>query len=238
MIPSRTQDHSMTTAATPIDRSTQADADQCVVLRDIGWKGYSALLRMRGESPVPRMVYLDGSLLLMSPSLHHEWLKERSGLLFVVLCEELDIPCRVAGSTTLRRRAKRGGVEGDQTYYLSHLEQILPKKTLNLKKDPPPDLAIEAVVTHGADEAIEVYRRLRVPELWICDSETVMILVLQPDGRYAPSERSRALPVISAQEIYSWVTRNPDIDEIAWIKQLRKWVIEVLVPRHRALKEE
>jgi Uma2 family endonuclease len=212
--------------------------DQCVVLRDIDWTGYSSLLRLRGERPDPRIVYLDGSLLLLSPSLHHEWLKERSGLLFMVLVEELDIPCIVAGSTTLRRRSRCGGVEGDQTYYLSHLDRIRGKKKINLKKDPPPDLAIEAVVTQEADEAIEVYRRLRVPELWVCDPDTMIILVLQPDDHYAPSERSQALKVISAQEIHSWVTRSQDMSDTAWIKELRRWVIEVILPRHRALKAE
>jgi Uma2 family endonuclease len=217
-------------------RVLEAEGDQCVVLRDIGWDSYSTLLKLRGERPIPRMVYLDGSLLLLSPSLRHEWLKGRLGLQFMVLVEELDIPCIVAGSTTLRRQSRRGGVEGDHTHYLSRLDQIRGKKKLNLKKDPPPDLAIRAVVTHEADEAIEVYRRLRVPELWICDSDGMTILVLQPNGRYAPSEWSPALKVISAAEIHSWVTRGQDESDTAWIKEFRKWVIEVLVPRLRNLK--
>jgi Uma2 family endonuclease len=228
----------MSTASTVESRVLEDHGDQRVVLRDVGWMDYTTLLRVRGERPIPKMVYLDGSLLLLSPSLYHEWLKERLGLLFMVLVEELDIPCIMAGSTTLRRRSRRGGVEGDQTYYLSHLDQIRGKKKLNLKRDPPPDLAIEAVVTHEADEAIEVYRRFRVPELWVCDADTMMILVLQPDGRYAPSEWSLALKVISAAEVHSWVTRGQDLSDTAWIKELRKWVVEVLVPRHRALKAE
>ena len=76
-----------------------------------------------------------------------------------------------AGSTTFRRRAKRGGVEGDQTLLSGQLDRIRGKKKISLKIDPPPDLAIEVVVTHEADEAVEVYRRFRVPEVWICDAE-------------------------------------------------------------------
>lgn len=228
----------MSTTSTMEPRILEDHGDQRVVFPDIDWKGYRALLRMRGDRPVPRMVYLDGSLLLLSPSLFHEWLKERSGLFFMVVMEELEIPCIVAGSTTLRRRSRRGGVEGDQAYYLSHLDRIRGKRKLDLRKDPPPDLAIEAVVTHEADEAIEVYRRLRVPELWICSPDTLRILVLQPDGRYYPSERSQVLRVISAAEIHSWVTRGQDLNDTAWIRELRKWVVEVLVPRHRALKTE
>jgi Uma2 family endonuclease len=223
----------MTTATTTETTVLEAEGDQCVVLRDIGWKGYSTLLRVRGERSIPRMIYLDGSLLLLSPSFHHESLKERLGCFFMVLAEELDLPCIAAGSTTFRRRAKRGGVEGDQTYYLNHLDRVRGKKKLNLKVDPPPDVAIEAVVTHEADEAIEVYRRFRVPEVWVCDPDRLMIMVLQSDGSYAPSERSHAFKALTADEIHAWVSRSQDESDTAWIKELRKWVVEVLAPRHR-----
>ena len=128
--------------------SIEGDGDQCVVLRDIGWKGYTTLLRVRGKRSIPRMVYLDGSLLLLSPSFFHERLKELLGCFIMILVGELEIPCVMAGSTTFRRRAKRGGVEGDQTYYLANLDRIRGKKKISLKVDPPPDLAIEVVTSH------------------------------------------------------------------------------------------
>ena len=35
---------------TAIDEQVRADGDdQCVAIRDIGWKGYCTLLRLRGE---------------------------------------------------------------------------------------------------------------------------------------------------------------------------------------------
>ena len=70
----------MSTAIAPPARTTEIDGDQCVVLRDIGWKGYTTLLKVRGERSIPRMVYLDGSLLLLSPSYFHERLKELFGV--------------------------------------------------------------------------------------------------------------------------------------------------------------
>src|SRR4051812_26773863 len=97
-------------ATTTPTRSTQAEGDQCVALRGIGWEGYTTMLRLRGDRGMPRMVYLDGDLLLMSPSFPHERLAQRLGWFVMVLVEELDIPCVPAGRTTLRRRKKRGGV--------------------------------------------------------------------------------------------------------------------------------
>jgi len=218
--------------------SIEADGDQCVVLRDIDWKGYTTLLKVRGEHSFPRMVYLDGSLLLLAPSYYHERLKQLLACFITILVAELEIPCMMAGSTTLRRRAKRGGVEGDETYYLANLDRIRGKKRISLKVDPPPDLAIEVVVSHDADDAVEVYRRFRVPEVWICDENQLTILVLQPDGRYVPSERSHAFSFLAASEIHSWVSRSQDRSDTAWIGELRRWIAEVLAPRYQEQKQQ
>jgi len=227
----------MTTATTTPTRTVEAEGDQCVVLRDIGWKGYTSLLKTRGERAVPRMVYLDGSLSLMSPSFTHEYLKERLGVFVTEVVVGLVIPCIHSGSTTFRRRAKRGGVEGDQTYYLANLERIRGQKKISLRIDPPPDLAIEVVASHDADDSVEVYRRLRVPEVWICDQDQLTILVLQPTGRYAPAERSHAFNFLTASAIHSWISRGQDDSNTAWIIDLRRWVAEVLAPRHQELKK-
>jgi Uma2 family endonuclease len=222
----------MTTASATTDRTTEAEGDQCVVFRDIDWKGYSTLLNLRGERSVPKMIYLDGSLRLMSPSYRHENLKERLGFLVTEVVTGLRIRCVLSGQTTFRRRAKRGGVEGDHSYYLANADRVRGKKRINLSTDPPPDLVIEAVATHEADDALEVYRRLRVPEVWVCTQTELTIRVLQPSGRYAESERSVALPVLSAREILEWVSRVGHETDTEWMLEVRRWVAEVLAPRH------
>lgn len=210
-----------------------ADGDQSVAFPDVGWKGYVTLLRMRGERPIPRMVYLDGTVWLMSPSFPHERLKSRLGQFVMEVVVGLVIPCVPAGSTTLRRRAKEAGVEGDQTYYLANEGRIRGKDRISLGTDPPPDLAIEAVYTHGADEAIEVYRRIRVPELWICDEAELVILILQADRKYARSRTSAAFPFLSASEIHDWVSRPQSTSDTEWTRDLRRWVLRTLRPRVR-----
>ena len=222
----------MTTATATTDRITEADSDQCVVFRDIDWKGYSAFLKVRGERSVPRMVYLDGSLFLVSPSFSHEYVTERFGWLVLVLVEELDLPCIPSRSTTFRRRAKRGGVEGDLSYYLASESRVRGKQRIDLKIDPPPDLAVEVVQTHGAVAALEVYRRIRVPEVWVYDEE-LTILAIQPDGRYAKTGRSVAFPVLEVGEITAWIQMTRNQSETAWVKELRRWVVSVIVPRYR-----
>jgi Uma2 family endonuclease len=220
-------------ATATIKPTREVDGDQCVEFNDIGWKGYCTLLRLRGDHSMPRMVYLDGTVWLMSPAFPHERLKKRLGWVVEVIVEELDIPCVPAGSTTFRRRIKRGGVEGDQSYYLANEERVRGKEKLHLRTDPPPDLAIEAVHSHDADAAIEVYRRFKVPEVWVCDEAELVILVLEPSGRYAASATSAAFPFLSAAEVFDWVSRPQTLTETEWIKGLRRWVRRTKKPRVR-----
>jgi Uma2 family endonuclease len=209
----------------------EAEGDQCVAFYAIGWAGYLTLLRLRGEHSEPRMVYLDGTVWLMSPSFPHERLKTRLDHFVTEVVVGLDIPCIPAGSTTFRRRARRGGIEGDHTYYLASEKRVRGKDKLHLKIDPPPDLAIEAVHSHDADEAIEVYRRFKVPEVWVCDEAELVILVLQPNGRYAKSATSASFPFLTAAEVYDWVQRPQTEPDTQWIKQLRSWVKRTLKRR-------
>jgi Uma2 family endonuclease len=219
--------------ATATVEKIETDLDQCVELRGIDWDGYSRLLRIRGERSVPKIVYLDGTVWLMSPAFPHERLNKRLGCIVEVVVEELDIACVMAGSTTLRRRAKRGGVEGDQTYYLANEARIRGKDKISLQTDPPPDLAIEAVYRHEADAAVEVFRRFKVPEVWVCDESGLVILVLQSNGRYAESATSAAFPFLASAEIFEWVSRPQTVSDTAWIKELRIWVRRTLKPRVR-----
>jgi Uma2 family endonuclease len=228
----------MTMATATIKPTREADGDQCVALGDVGWKGYSTLLRLRGERYVPRIVYLDGTVWLMSPGFPHERLKKRLGWVVEVIVEELDIPCIAAASTTFRRRTTRGGVEGDQTYYLANLAGVRDKKKLHLKTDPPPDLAIEAVDSHDAEAAMEVYRRLRVPEVWVCDQAELIIMVLQANGRYAASETSASFPFLGAADVFDWVHRPAAGTDTEWLKGLRRWVRTTLKPPIRRPKEQ
>jgi len=209
-------------------------SDQRIVLHDIAWDLYSTLLETRGDRPRPKMVYLDGDLSLMTTGFPHEHLSERLGYFVMEVVVGLSLPCIAAGQTTFRREQARGGVEGDKTFYLANVEQILAlggKKNIDLQSDPPPDLAIEAVDTHGADAATEVWRRLGVPEVWVCDAESMQILALQPDGRYAEQAASVAFPFLTAAEIHDWVTRPLDESDTPWMRELRRWVAGPLAER-------
>jgi Uma2 family endonuclease len=228
-----------TQTQTAIEKSIrEAGSDSRVAFRDVGWKGYVTLLRLRGERSWPRMIYLDGTVWLMSPAYPHERLKKRLGWVVEEIVRTFGIPCVATASTTFRRRVKKGGVEGDQTYYLANEGRIRGKDKIHLRTDPPPDLAIEAVYSHDADEAVEVYRRFHVPEVWVCDEAELVVLILQPDGQYARSATSAAFPFLTAAEIHDWAVRPQTVSDTEWMNELHRWVRRTLKPRVRRHQPE
>lgn len=221
----------MTTAIQ--DPPLTTSSDQCVEWHGIDWKGYRTLLRLRGDRARPRIIYLDGSLYLVTTSFPHERFAERLGAFVYEVAVGLDIPFVPSGGTTLRRRKKQGGVEGDKTFYFANEQRVRGKSKIDLRVDPPPDLAIEVVFSHAATASIEVYRRLGVPELWVCEETEFRILVRQSDGRYVESETSAALPFLKGSEIFAWVSRPQAAAEHEWGKELRRWIQQELAQRAR-----
>ena len=203
----------------------------------LDWDGYRRLLRVRGESGVPRMVYLDGSLFLMTPSQPHEFLGARLNRIIDVIVAVCDLQCLPTASTTWRRRKKEVGVEGDLTFYIANEPAVRGKRRIDLRTDPPPDLAVEVVYSHDASHAIEVYRRLGVPEVWVATERAFSIRTLDRPGkgrRYREVDRSAAFPFLTAAEIAEWTYRESPDGETRWLRDLWAWVRDVLAPRRDA----
>ena len=202
------------------------------------WGTYLRLVRDRGGRGRPKYTFCDGRLTIVSPGFDHESLKVIVGGLIDDVLVGLRIPHRGAGETRyLKKGGGRAGTEPDLSYYLSNLARLLGKKRLVIGEDPPPDLVVEIVATHPLGDSLEIYRRFRVPEVWVCASSGIDFLVLGPDGRYATSAASACLPFLSAAELSRWAYRLdlPDDSELRY--QFRSWVTETLAPR-RAQRPE
>jgi Uma2 family endonuclease len=213
-----------------------ARGDQRVEFVGIGWEGYLALLKIPGEKSRPQIIYLNGDAYLVSPSSIHERLADRLGTFVRVVVEELDIPCEPTRETTFHRRDMDAGVQPDDSFYLANYRPIAAKdgkENIDLDVDPPPDLVIEVVHTHPAAQAVEVLRRLGVPEVWVCDKDGLRFLVRKKNGRYVEAEKSQSFPFLTTTEVFDWVARPGMASMTRWIKELRRWVQDVLAPRVR-----
>jgi Uma2 family endonuclease len=212
----------------PTPRVRRKPRQHWVAWPNVGWKGYQALDRLRGGKATPKLIYLDGTVYLVAPLLEH--FAKRLGIIVLEVAVGLDIPFLIAGQTTLSKKPKRAGVEGGQEFYFANHQRIAGKTDLDMNIDPPPDLVIEAVCSHPANKALEAYKRLQVPEVWIVDEDQLRILTLQTNGTYAAQESSLVFPFVQATELFAQID-VPIHSDLDWMKGVRRWVRDVLVPR-------
>jgi Uma2 family endonuclease len=120
-----------------------AKMSQQLLMHGVDWRTYGRLLRAFGERPAVRLTYDRGVLEIMSPLHEHESDGRFLGRLAVTLTEELALPLKAGGSTTFRRGQRRRGLEPDDCFWIAHEPQVRGKRRINLRVDPPPDLAFE-----------------------------------------------------------------------------------------------
>lgn len=147
--------------------------EQRTVLHNISWETFEALLRDTGEDRGSRFAYDCGVLEIMTPHFEHENPKSNFGNFIIALAEELGIEVRSAGSTTLKRKILKRGIEPDTCYYIQNELAIRGKQTLDLETDPPPDLAIEIDITSSSVNKLGIYSALGVTELWRYDGQNL-----------------------------------------------------------------
>ena len=199
---------------------------QRLTLPRIGWSTYVALSDDVGESSATHLIYREGRLTFVTKSRLHDWFAECLGELVKEVAEAQQIPWEFVGSATLRRPDLKVGVEGDKSFYIGpNAERMLGPKNIDLSVDPVPDLAIEVEVSHAAEEAMRVYARLGVPEVWRLDVNdwTLEFQVLQPDATYSAAERSLALPMLAPPAVLEQLRQAEALGSSRWTQQLRTW---------------
>jgi Uma2 family endonuclease len=198
-------------------------AENRVVLSDISWATFEALLA-DADHRGSRFVYDRGDLEIMSPSSEHEWIHRLIGRMIETYTEELGIPVRSAGSTTLKSELKKRGLEPDECYYIANESAVRGLDEIDLSVNPPPDLAIEVDISASSLDQLGIYAALGVPEVWMCDGARLRIYRLQDDGTYAQQDLSPTFPALSPETILDFLARRKNTDETTWIKSFREWV--------------
>jgi len=195
-----------------------------IVLDDVSWDLYEDLLKETEHQPV-RITYDQGRLVLMAPtSPVHEVPKGLLGRFVETCAEELNVPIKSVGSATWKRKDLGMGLESDECYFIQHEAQVRNKKTWNLRRDPPPDLAIEIEITNHPANRAQIYEALGVGELWRCDGRRVSFFKLGADGRYSPISSSQAMPSITSNAINHFLAMVGKTDDTTITRAFREWV--------------
>lgn len=192
-----------------------------ILLHGVSWATYEALLADIGDRPI-RLTYDQGDLEIMSPSDEHERIKKLVGRMVEAMTEELEIPIRSAGSTTLRRQLKKRGLEPDECYYVANEIVMRGRDTIDLDEDPPPDLAIEVDVSHSCLDRLSIYAAIGIPEIWRLENDQLQVYSLV-DGRYSVVPQSPSFPFLPMAEFNRILGQRNATDETSWIRSFRQW---------------
>lgn len=168
-----------------------------LLLHNVSWEEYEAVLEEFQDRPAYRISYNDGVLKIMSPRRDHEFPKDYVLGVIRIYADEFDIDLDSYGSTTYRRRRQAKGAEADTSFYIKHASEVRGKGDLNLEKDPPPDVVVEIDITNESLDKFEIYAALQVPEIWRFDGENFKIHILS-EAKYETAASSVALPLLSA----------------------------------------
>lgn len=157
------------------------------------WADFQRLLELRGDKPVPRFAYLEGTLEIMSPSRSHEHIKSMIGCLIEAWCIEHGVDVMPYGSWLLESKTHRRGIEPDECYVVGEVTE-----------PDVPDLAIEVVWSSGGLDKLEIYRKLRVREVWYWMDERLHLYGLRGNA-YEAIARSEVLPGLGHELLLRYV---------------------------------
>ena len=194
------------------------------VRHDIDWGTYTRLLRAFEPRRHFRLTYDRGTLEIRSPLWEHERPAYLLGRFIDVLTDELRMPCEPGRTVTLRRRRKSRGLEPDNCYWIANVGRLAGKTHLDLRVDPPPDLAIEIDITHSSLDRLGIYAALGVPEVWRVTAEgfTFHILV---SGVYKVRPRSLSFPRLASADLVGFLARfGRHVGTTALVAEFRDWV--------------
>lgn len=198
----------LATQVRPPAASRPSSRDQIVVLRNIPWEQYDGLCKARQDSAGPRMAYLDGTLEIMSPARKHEYEKKLIARLVETYGEEAGLSLNGFGSETFRKKAQDAGVEPDECYCVGPAKKF-------------PDIAIEVIHTSGDLDKLEIYRRLKVTEVWFWQKERFWVYRLV-GRRYALRERSEVLPGLELDELTRIVAATDESHQTEAVRAYRR----------------
>jgi Uma2 family endonuclease len=165
---------------------------------------------------------------IMSPTKQHDTVACILCRFVITLTEEFGLPIDEGGTTTLRRRKLKRGLEPDRCFWIANALRVRGIKRINLRIHPPPDLGIEVDVTRSSKTRLRIYARLGVPEVWRLDATSLTFLHLQPNGKYASASHSLAFPQVTPADLHRFLLLWETTDQNAIVAQFRQWVRSLL----------
>jgi len=153
----------LATTATPKKESP-------LLFEGMTWREFKAVEQLL-DRPGYRLSFLDGVLeIRRMPGEPHQTVKERIGALLELYLLMAGFDFTPTGSMTLESEGVAVKREADESYKLA------PGRT-------NPDLVIEVVFTSGGINKLEIYKRLKIKEVWFWEDGVLELYHLRGEGK-------------------------------------------------------
>lgn len=210
----------------PAAAPENAIAENRVVLRDIKWQTFKALLADAGDNRAWRIAYDQGVLEIRMPLQEHEQPKILLSYFVTAIADEIEIEAMSLGALLLEQEELTRAIEPDSCFYIQN-ESLVRSKIIDLQTDPPPDLAIESDYTSSSLNKFNIYASLGVPELWRYRNQTLQVYQLV-EGQYEQREQSLAFPFLPIAELPGFIEQSRTIGQRAVVRLFRQRIGEIL----------
>jgi Uma2 family endonuclease len=211
----------MVTTATP--------AETRALLENISWQTFKTMLAEMGSERNSRIAYDNGTIEIVTPLMPHENSNRLIEVFVGVLCEELGLEVKRAGSLTLTRDDLERGGEPDSSYYIQNEFLVRSKEKIDLAFDPPPDLVLEVEYSRPKIDKLQLYASMGIPEFWRYNGSVLRIYSLQ-GGKYLEVPASPTFTPITVREIPQFIQESKKNGEIATTRTFRTWVRQQISP--------
>ena len=196
--------------------------EQPVLLGDVSWATYEALLADGGDHRSTRMAFDQGLLEIMTPSFEHEHVKAIAQSIVEIILDSQDRDYVPAGSTTFRRVGAGRGFEADASFYVERAGQVRGLTSIDLTRDPPPDLVIEVDLTHLSLDKFPIYAGLGVPEVWRFRGPQAFIYRLT-DATYVEMDVSEVVPGLTNRQLADFIQAGLQQSRPVWRRHIQAW---------------
>jgi Uma2 family endonuclease len=202
-------------------------AEQRVILQNISWQTFKTMLAEMGNNRNSRLAYDNGIVEIMTPLMPHENSNRLIEVFVGVLCEELGLEIKRAGSLTMTRDDLERGAEPDSSYYIQNESLVRDKEHIDLTTDPSPDLVLEVEYSRSKIDKFRLYASIGVPEFWRYNGTVLRVYRLE-NGEYKECSTSPTFTPVSVAEIPRFIQESRKVGEIACTRAFRAWVRQQL----------
>lgn len=207
--------------------TTTTPAEQRTLLRNISWQTFKAMLVDMGSERATRLAYDKGLVEIMTPLMPHENSNRLIEVFVGVLCEELGLEIKRAGSLTLTRDDLERGAEPDSSYYIQNELLVRDQAEIDLDNDPPPDLVLEIEYSRSRIDKLSLYAAMGIPEFWRYNGSILRIYRLEL-GQYVQRNNSPTFAPIAVTEIPKFLQQSRKVGEITCTRNFRNWIRQQL----------